>query len=89
MAWHKKDHRTRELKERREDLERRYPHEKPEVMLARTPEWDEYFTTEQRMVADARSKPPTILWSDRIRQIDSAAAGVHRLLDDRRRRARA
>lgn len=88
VAWHKKAGNVRELRDRREQLERRYPHEKPEVFLADTPEWDHYSDTEHRMVVDAREKPPTMLWNDRIKSIDAAAAGVHRLLDDRRRRAR-
>jgi hypothetical protein len=88
VAWHRKDSKTRELKARREDLERRYPQEKPEVFLEGTLEWDQYKATEHEMVTDAREKPPTILWSDRIRRIDDAAVGVHRVLNDRRRTAR-
>jgi hypothetical protein len=89
VKFHKNDPTYCQSKARREELERAHPHDTPESILSSTPEWERYVTTERAMLAASKSRPQTLNWEVTIRQIDAAAAGVHRLLEVRRRRARA
>jgi hypothetical protein len=83
-AWHKGST-FRQLKARREELERAHPDDMPEVLLDGTPEWREYLETERRVLAEARARPQPSTPVERVREIERAAAAVNALFNRRRR----
>jgi hypothetical protein len=88
-TWHRRGHQAAEpLRVKRAELEHRHPNERPQVFLNGAAAWEAFFETEQAMVRDTRAQPCTMNVAERVRNIDAAAEGVHRLLAERRRQVR-